>query len=188
MSWKVATGLSVAVLGALALFSGSARAQSTPAKPRSYDELEEAYGRLQPGLDYAEGDKGRIVLDPSWKAEHIVNVSLATGQTVAINKAIADEFVGLWDEAYARTGWSPAIVQTWVPRHINWDSSRHLSLHSWGIAFDVDPGANPRGKSGGEIAMHPDWAQVWIDAGWVWGGNWHGEDRDEMHFEAAQLN
>jgi len=78
--------------------------------------------------------------------------------------------------------WRPKSVQTYpgMPRHICWNPSRALSLHSWGIAIDFDPSLNPMGKRGQIPILFAETMERW---GFTWGGRWKGAGRDDMHFE-----
>ena len=56
-----------------------------------------------------------------------------------------------------------------------------ISLHSYGIAIDIDPGHNPMGKIATTI---PTWyITCWTDVGFDWGGTFAGKRVDSMHFE-----
>lgn len=60
-----------------------------------------------------------------------------------------------------------------------------LSLHSWGIAIDINPEANPyqRGNYGpAQTDMPAEVIEIFRRHGFFWGGDWPGE-RDPMHFE-----
>jgi hypothetical protein len=84
-----------------------------------------------------------------------------------------------------------------VFRHIRHDSSRPLSKHSWGIAIDNNPKQNsakyfrPRGTApemwGEEwLKIWPEgvtqaWVEAMQSAGFVWGGNWDGDETSTDH-------
>lgn len=70
----------------------------------------------------------------------------------------------------------------YVPRFIGHDPSRGLSLHTWGIAIDLNVATNQRGTVG-----RIDRRVVGIFAKWgfSWGGTWRWTD--PMHFELARL-
>lgn len=55
-----------------------------------------------------------------------------------------------------------------------------LSLHSWGIAIDVNAAWNPFGK---KPTLSPEFVACFTDAGFDWGGNWRGNSVDGMHFQ-----
>lgn len=158
----------------------AAAAASILPKPHSRQQVYDVYGDFA----YSEADGGRIEPDPQWVDQNIVAVQLHSGQVVQLHRLIADEFKWLFERACLAASWCPTSVQTFVPRHINWDPSRNLSYHSWGIAIDLDPADNPR-QGQGTMELHPDFVQVFKDAGWSWGGDWTGADRDSMHIEAV---
>ena len=70
----------------------------------------------------------------------------------------------------------------------NLRSKRHgggLSLHSWGIAIDINPDRNPyqRGNYDPPQTDIPgEVIDIFKKYGFFWGGDWPGE-RDPMHFE-----
>lgn len=57
-----------------------------------------------------------------------------------------------------------------------------LSRHSWGIAIDGDVLDNPQGSP---PQMHPFAIDCFEKQGFIWGGRFHGNAVDGMHFEAS---
>lgn len=57
-----------------------------------------------------------------------------------------------------------------------------MSLHSWGIAIDVDAAWNGLGK---EPVLSPVVVKCFTDAGFEWGGTW--KRKDGMHFQLASI-
>jgi hypothetical protein len=57
-----------------------------------------------------------------------------------------------------------------------------LSMHAYGIAFDLDPANNAQGTKG----RMPAWVVVIFKKwGFTWGGLWKGKSKDPMHFQYA---
>ena len=55
-----------------------------------------------------------------------------------------------------------------------------LSAHAWGIAIDLNPETNQQGTRGN---MDPDIVELFREAKFEWGGDWHGKSCDPMHFQ-----
>lgn len=56
------------------------------------------------------------------------------------------------------------------------------SLHSWGIAIDINAAWNGFGKT---PTMSPELVKCFTDAGFDWGGTW--SKPDGMHFQLSKL-
>ena len=56
------------------------------------------------------------------------------------------------------------------------------SLHSWGIAIDINAAWNGFGKT---PTMSPELVKCFTDAGFDWGGTW--KKPDGMHFQLARI-
>jgi hypothetical protein len=70
----------------------------------------------------------------------------------------------------------------YVPRFIERNPENSISLHTWGIAIDMDASTNYRGIAGD---MHPEVVNIFKRWGFRWGGDW--QYTDPMHFELAAL-
>jgi len=57
-----------------------------------------------------------------------------------------------------------------------------MSLHSWGIAIDVNAAWNGLGK---EPTLSAGFVKCFTDAGFDWGGTW--TRKDGMHFQLAKI-
>lgn len=143
--------------------------------------------RLYGAFRFKSQPNGRIVISSTWVDNNIVRIELHNGKKVRINKKIAEHFKATFKIACEKSGYTPTSVQTFVPRHTLWNTSKSVSAHSWGCAVDFDPPKNPMGgkikKTGrpSVLRTHPEFAQVFKDAGWTWGGDWRM--KDDMHFE-----
>ncbi|MDQ3985803.1 MAG: M15 family metallopeptidase [Actinomycetota bacterium] len=70
----------------------------------------------------------------------------------------------------------------YVPRFIDRDPSMPLSMHAFGLAFDINVSTNLLGSRGDQ---DPRIVEIFEKWGFTWGGRW---DRpDPMHFELARI-
>lgn len=94
------------------------------------------------------------------------------------------------ERALRSAGYSPASAWAYNCRSI--DGTDRYSLHSYGVAIDLDPVENPYTDGdpySGKMKPHHVKAVLAIkNAGgrsiWSWGGNWRKPDR--MHFQLDQ--
>ena len=101
------------------------------------------------------------------------------GSDVTVNEIVVPFLDQIQKEiSDAKTGYDFGTVQTY-----NFRSKRGgggYSMHSWGIAIDINPGSNPAGQAGTDIP--PKVIEIFRKYGYIWGGEWPGEP-DPMHFE-----
>lgn len=106
------------------------------------------------------------------------------GHEVSVNEKIKpylDEVQK--DVNNAKTGYNFDDVQTFNIRPKIWGGGQ--SLHSWGIAIDINPSRNPYelGNYGPPTTDLPGpIIDIFKKRGFFWGGEWPGQ-RDAMHFE-----
>lgn len=62
------------------------------------------------------------------------------------------------------------------------DAMQLLSIHSWGLAIDVNAAWNGLGKT---PTLSAGFVKCFTDAGFTWGGSW--KRKDGMHFEIASV-
>ena len=58
------------------------------------------------------------------------------------------------------------------------------SIHSWGVAFDINVSTNQMGTVGD---MSPELVKCFTDNGFDWGGNFKGSRIDPMHYQIAEI-
>jgi len=152
--------------------------------PKGRSGVHRVYGSFQwtPG-------RGRLVdIDDDWEDRNIRRYTLHTGQRRRLHRLVGPEFVVLFKRACDASGYTPRSVQTFNPRRIKDHPDSKLSLHSWGIAVDFDPRENAMGGRNlahpdqpCPLVAHPEFLQVFRDAGWRCGHDW--KMRDTMHIE-----
>lgn len=57
-----------------------------------------------------------------------------------------------------------------------------FSIHSWGLAIDVNAAENPMGRN---PKLSTEFVECWTKAGFQWGGYWN--IKDGMHFQLAKI-
>jgi D-alanyl-D-alanine carboxypeptidase len=133
-------------------------------------------------FDYTPHADGTVTPDPRWVSSYIRHENVPLIGRVTCNKGMLPQLRGALNEIIQR-GLADRIHPTqyggcYVPRYIANDPSLGLSLHSWGIAVDLNVPENQRGTAG---QMDPQVVQIFKKWGFAWGGDWHYTD--PMHFE-----
>lgn len=149
------------------------------------------------------GDPGKGEPDPAWERANIITVRDLPGvppvwhfQTHRKVEPYIRE--ALRRAAIAAPEYRIERAASRVFRHIRHDPKAPLSMHSWGIAFDVDAKHNG-GKSFDKGKKPSPWSTGWLKAwpqglpqafveavesvGFWWGGRWSAAYVDPMHFE-----
>ena len=131
---------------------------------------------------YTNGPDGTVVPDARWVREYIRTEDVPILGTVTCNKAVLPQLWGALTEIQ-RLGLADAIdpdeyAGCYYPRYIGRDPANGLSLHSWGIALDLNVPGNQRGTVG---EMDRTVVAVFKRWGFAWGGDW--SYTDPMHFE-----
>lgn len=129
---------------------------------------------------------GSVQPDPAWVAANIRTESVPILGRVTGHKVLFPQLRGALDEVVAR-GLAHEIHPEeyggcYVPRFIGRDPGQGLSLHTWGIALDLNVPGNPRGVPG---EINRDVVAIFKKWGFAWGGDWRWTD--PMHFELARL-
>ncbi len=104
--------------------------------------------------------------------------------------AVAEDAFRALEQALKSSGYQPKSAWAYNCRNIG--GTKSYSLHSYGIAIDIDPSVNPYSSgdpySGKFKSEHVEAVLAIKNAEgrrvWSWGGNW--KKRDRMHFQLDQ--
>ncbi len=135
-------------------------------------------------FSYRWYDDGTIEPDARWVAANIVTADVPILGRVTCHRLMVRQLRGAL-AAVRAAGLSGAIHTydgCYVPRFIERDPAHAISLHTWGIAIDLDARTNQRGGRG---TMDPRVVAIFTQWGFRWGGDW--SYTDPMHFELGAL-
>src|SRR5512139_824727 len=129
---------------------------------------------------------GTVAPDPDWVAANIRTETVPILGSVTGHRVLFPQLRAALREVVAR-GLADEIHPEefggcYVPRFIGHDPSKGLSLHTWGIAVDLNVPGNQRGVAGD---IDRDVVAIFKKWGFAWGGDWNYTD--PMHFELAQI-
>jgi hypothetical protein len=127
---------------------------------------------------------GTIVPDARWVRANIVTVRVPILGLVTCHRLMIPQLRGALTEI-KRDGLAGSLHTyngCYVPRFIERNPSHAISLHTWGIAIDIDAATNYRGIRG---TMDPRVVAIFKRWGFRWGGDW--AYTDPMHFELGAL-
>ena len=102
------------------------------------------------------------------------------GSNVTVNSQVAPIFRAFLNNLW-KTGYHPQSVQGYNYRNIAGTNTR--SLHSYGLAIDIDPTKNPYQDATGHMqtALPHGISALASKYGLAWGGDWQ-HSKDPMHF------
>lgn len=143
--------------------------------PKSLEEVIDIFGKIE----YKDTNKGNITITNGWANVNMVKIDLPIVRKKWIHRKLVNAFTDSLTQI-AEAGLDHRIAQfgTWSPRHKMHDIHKPLSLHSWGIACDINWAQNRYGTNGN---MHPKIVEAFEKHGFSWGGRW--KTKDPMHFE-----
>jgi hypothetical protein len=127
---------------------------------------------------------GTIQPDARWVSENIVSASVPILGRVTCHRLMVPQLRGALADIQA-AGLASSLHSydgCYVPRFIERNPEHAISLHTWGIAIDLDAATNYRGIKG---TMDPKVVDIFKRWGFRWGGDW--EYTDPMHFELGAL-
>lgn len=171
-----------------------------PPRPKFSSPSSSTRSKLFGKFEWKKLNKTDIKIEGNWTAENIVKVKITqligvegapkSGE-IFFHKAGAEQIKGFFAEV-ERQGLLPLVISwagSFYPRFIR-GSSRSLSNHSWGTAFDINApqnwlGQRPAavGKTGSLLKLVP----IANSFGFYWGGHYNSR-LDGMHFELAVLD
>ena len=129
---------------------------------------------------------GFIDPDDSWVAANITSGTVPILGGVRCHRIMIPQLSAALGEIQ-RAGFASEIrpgdyAGCYVPRFIDRDPRRGLSMHAFGLAVDLNVSTNQLGTRGN---MHPDVVRIFEKWGFRWGGWWSRPD--PMHFELARI-
>jgi hypothetical protein len=136
------------------------------------------------GFTYRYYEDGTIEPDARWVSQNIVRTQVPILGWVTCHRRMVPQLRSALAEIQA-AGLASKITTydgCYVPRFIERDPSHAISLHTWGIAIDLDAATNGRGVQG---TMDPQVVSIFKRWGFRWGGDW--TYTDPMHFELAAI-
>jgi hypothetical protein len=155
-----------------------------PANHMSFFDVGDARRRLG-SLTYQLMPDGTVFVDPKWVADNIVTQSVPIIGRMTCHKAMFPQLIKALTEIQA-SGLADKIHPDqyegcYYPKLI--EDTDHLSMHAWGLAFDINTPTNQRLTHGD---MDPGVVAIFKKWGFRWGGDWK-DTPDPMHFEMAAL-
>jgi hypothetical protein len=129
---------------------------------------------------------GFIDPDPAWVASNITTATVPILGSVRCHRIMIPQLAAalqeIVDSGLASEIRTSDYAGCYVPRFIDRDPRRGLSMHAFGLAVDLNTSTNQLGTRGD---MDPGVVQIFLKWGFAWGGVWARPD--PMHFELARL-
>lgn len=101
------------------------------------------------------------------------------GFGLTVNRSMADNFIGFLG-ALAKTGYKVTSLGSYANRNIAGTNTK--SLHSYGLAIDINPTQNPVKYNQVITNLPAGVGRLAAKYGLAWGGEWNGSKKDPMHF------
>lgn len=166
---------------------GEVELRREPAAPVAEERTtpETPSGRIEP-FTYTSHADGRISIHGDWTARNIVPVQLPGMAATSCHRVMVPQLLAVVDELIERDLYShldpSQFAGCFVARHIDWNPSKPLSMHAWGLAIDFNTRDNWLGAT---PQMDPRVVEVFERWGFEWGGRWNRPDG--MHFELDRI-
>lgn len=146
----------------------------------------QAQGTVIGSMSFRILKDGFVDPDPAWEAANIATGEVALLGTVTCHRLVFPQLHAAMTEI-AEAGLADEIDPSdyggcYVPRFIDRNPDNPLSMHAFGLAFDINVSENYLGTRGDQ---HPEVVEILAKWGFEWGGLW--ERPDPMHFEMVRL-
>lgn len=146
-----------------------------PPAPIGLDQIKRTFG----AFEYTSLPTGFITIEDGWIRRSLTRVKLPIVGEMTVHVRMVPIFGHVLGEILSlELDHHIKQFAVWCGRHKNFDPSRSLSSHSWGIACDINWHDNPFGEIG---RMNPRIVDIFEGHGFQWGGRWRR--RDDMHFQ-----
>lgn len=155
-----------------------------PTEPEAPEVVGETSGGLIGTMTFQVTEDGFIRPNAEWVSANIASTEVPILGSVTCHRLLLPQLHAALSDV-ATEGLSESIYQyggCYVPRFIDRDPSKPLSMHAFGLAIDVNTPSNQLGTRGD---MDPAVVEIFERWGFVWGGRWSRPD--PMHFELGRL-
>ena len=155
-----------------------------PLAPEDPEVVGESSGGLIGTMTFEVVEDGFIRPDPAWVSANITAATMPILGSVTCHRLLVPQLHAALTEIEA-AGLGDLIYQyggCYVPRFIDRDPTKPLSMHAFGLALDVNTPTNQLGTTGD---MDPRVVEIFEKWGFTWGGRW--SQPDPMHFELGRL-
>jgi hypothetical protein len=156
--------------------------------PKNKAELQKFIGDFKWAEDTSV--RGAIKVLNKWDYKNIVLLDLPFKKVgsdkfarIQVHKLIKDNVVALFNDFVKlnyHVKYPIRVMGGYVPRHMYWDPKKPLSIHSYGIAIDLNWDTNPAGNHPGDMPKYV--VDLFKAYGWTWGGDWKALDRMHLQF------
>lgn len=160
------------------------RPETQPTQPSAPEPTGSVSGATIGTMQFRILQNGFIDPDPSWVASNITTASVPILGTVRCHRIMIPQLSSALQEIVDSSLASEirTYAGCYVPRFIDRDPRRGLSMHAFGLAVDLNTTTNQLGTRGD---MDPGVVQIFQKWGFTWGGVWSRPD--PMHFELARI-
>lgn len=154
--------------------------------PEEPEPVGSAGGGVIPPMTFRILRNGFIEPDRAWVASNIVTGAVPIIGSVTCHRLMFPQLQAALTEI-SNAGLAEEIRPgdyggCFVPRFIDRDPGKPLSMHAFGLAVDFNTTTNQLGTRGD---MEPRVVEIFEKWGFIWGGRWSRPD--PMHFELGRL-